>query len=320
MFILLEPIQAPIYDSNTLQNTSFVGGVSKDGVGVTTMALDVDYVPKANQNSNGGNLKAKKTWFSFGDQIVALGAGISSTFSEGVSTTLNQTLLKGDVTLGDMGTLPKGTMRLISGVTWVHHDDVGYIFLDNFDRYAAIRFSTGDWSRISQHGAGHIVSDNVFALMSYHGNQPVDHTYQYIILPNKTVEQVSEYYQNMPLRVIRNSKDVQAVLDTQHNVIGAVFFEAGELVVSDSYKVSVDRPSVVILDNSGSELTVALSTPGAGGAVNLTVQVGTETYRREVITSSQPELLGMSVNVNLGESDLVTDAPESTLVPKQSFF
>jgi hypothetical protein len=66
------------------QQTSFVGGVSDGTYGVSTMDLDVK------------DTQAKKSWFWFDREWIALGTGIQSTNEHPIVTGINQTLLKGE--------------------------------------------------------------------------------------------------------------------------------------------------------------------------------------------------------------------------------
>ncbi|POC03841.1 polysaccharide lyase family 8 super-sandwich domain-containing protein, partial [Vibrio vulnificus] len=75
---------------------------------------------------NAYGTQAKKAWFSFKDEMVALGAGIASTRSEYVNTSVNQTRLNGPVTV-DGVVYEKGSRALVNA-SWVHHDGIGYVF------------------------------------------------------------------------------------------------------------------------------------------------------------------------------------------------
>src|SRR5687768_8085879 len=75
-------------------------------------------------------VQAKKSWFFFDEEYVCLGTGIRSEPNLPVATALNQSLLRGDVTLlqdGGSRTLASGDHEL-AGVKSIHHDKVGYIF------------------------------------------------------------------------------------------------------------------------------------------------------------------------------------------------
>ena len=136
----------------------FVGGVSDGVYGCAAMDLAV------------GDLRARKAWFYFDDEFVCLGAGITCPTDHPVYTSLNQCLLRGPVrtsaTLsGDE--LPAGDHAL-SGVKWVCHDSVGYVF----PAPAAVRLrngpATGSWQRLGP-WSPEPVTENVFTLWLDHG-------------------------------------------------------------------------------------------------------------------------------------------------------
>ncbi|MEI8597515.1 polysaccharide lyase family 8 super-sandwich domain-containing protein [Vibrio sp. M60_M31a] len=87
-------------------------------------------------------LRLKKAWFSFADEVVALGAGINSTHYEPVNTSVNQVLLNGDVTV-DGQVVQKGS-RLLTDAKWVHHDNVGYVFPDSWKGTVSNQTQAGD--------------------------------------------------------------------------------------------------------------------------------------------------------------------------------
>ncbi|NNM40349.1 hypothetical protein HKI82_08245, partial [Vibrio plantisponsor] len=316
--------------SDALQNSSFVGGTGNGRFGISTMVMEVViprefvameefYQPNGQVIVGGkyvgGTTKAKKSWFSFGKQVVALGAGISSTHDDvPVTTTLNQTLLDGEVTLGNQygyaylnhSGEPYHNINLSN---WIHHDGVGYVFLDQLPRMVLMNQQSGRWSDIQPLASQNIIEKGVFTLFTYHGVKPTNSYYQYVILPNSTVHEVHEYRRNLPVLILQNSSSIQAVADVEKDIVGAVFFEPGELDVGlyhpnySNYRVKVDRPSVVVLDNSSGLMEVAISTPGqAYSVVDLTVvRDGYSPITQQVVTPGKKELVGRSVNFVLSE-------------------
>ena len=75
-------------------------------------------------------LEAQKSWFFFDEEYVCLGAGIKPKKSLPVVTTINQSLLKTEVSVFQdeiKSILPNGN-RESNNVKWVYKDKVGYIF------------------------------------------------------------------------------------------------------------------------------------------------------------------------------------------------
>ncbi|MEI8656741.1 polysaccharide lyase family 8 super-sandwich domain-containing protein [Vibrio sp. Hal054] len=292
--------QAPTYDSDTLRNMEFYGGATNGKVGVTTASINMSayrvvgsgptqqyvWTPSTTVRDE---LYANKSWFSFGEQIVVLGSGISSTHLEPVFTTINQTALKGPVTLSNRDNLVMDNHN-VSAYPWIHHDGVGYVFWDNLDRYAVIK------KRNATNVDGTSISKDVFTLTIPHGSEPKDKSYQYIILPNIDVQKTSEYQQNIPVKVLSNTRGIHAVEDTRKNIISAVFFVASELEVSPEFKLKVDSPCIVMLDRSGINTKVTVSTPAiAYRGINITITANGVAKTQRIVTPGG-EQAGSSVS------------------------
>jgi hypothetical protein len=70
---------------------------------------------------------------------------------------------------------------------------------------------------------GYFYSDKVyqksyFKMFIDHGQNVSNQTYQYVLLPGKTVEETKEYVNQSPIKIIENSDKVQAVEDTKNGV------------------------------------------------------------------------------------------------------
>ncbi len=273
-------------------DVSFVGGVTNGKYGVTTMDMNLK---TRTGKPDAFATEAKKSWFSFEDEIVALGAGIGSTSSENVNTTLNQTLLNGTVTVDGVEVL-SGDHEL-SGANWVHHDGVGYIFPQNGQRYLSNKNQTGSWKLIRNGSSADPVSKDVFTLRISHGVAPSNADYQYIIVPEQSALQTAAYEQAQPVTVLQNSSSIQAVRHAGLSSTGIVFHQAGSIQINNNLTVSVDKPSVVLVDESGAEPMVSLSTPGqAYTEVNLTLDSVTKgTVTQLVMTHGRTQQLGNSV-------------------------
>ena len=117
----------PAADWGVYGNSTHAGGVSDGTDGAAVF------------NYSRLGVAAKKSWFFFGDVMVALGAAINAPAATNpVLTTLNQSLLKGDVhyrTGGGTSTLSGSASP--STLEWVHHDGTGYFFPGGFPTRAS---------------------------------------------------------------------------------------------------------------------------------------------------------------------------------------
>jgi hypothetical protein len=286
-------------------DVSFVGGVSNQRYGVSAMELDIaiNHAEGAHSTQPGfyqcgegkGRTEAKKAWFSFADEVVALGAGINSSNCETVNTALNQTLLNGDVTVD--GTVVATGSQELTDAKWVHHDGVGYVFPDSWKGTVANQTQTGSWKSIRRASSDELVSKEVFTLSMTHGANPANATYQYVIAPGKTADEVASYSQALPVEVLKNTAEVQAVRHNGLNVTGIVFYQGGSIQLNSDVQVKVNQPSIVLLDESGNQPTISVSTPGVEYS-DLTLDLQSASYgnvNHHVLTPGGEAELGKSV-------------------------
>lgn len=111
-----------------LMGNSWTGGVSLDGL-YGTAGMDF----KQHHYSN-MDVSARKSWFMFDDEIVALGAGINSTSSRGIETIVENRALnsQGDNALtvnGEANHTPSGQQEQLESAEWMHLEGTGgYVF------------------------------------------------------------------------------------------------------------------------------------------------------------------------------------------------
>ncbi|KUP24937.1 polysaccharide lyase family 8 super-sandwich domain-containing protein [Paenibacillus sp. DMB5] len=274
-------------DTNFNNPKTFVGGVTNERYGAT--AFDF------NKLSTSG----KKGYFFFDDEMVALGAGITSTNTAPVHTTLNQSLAVGDV-LVDGAVIPDGTKK--ANGRWAYNDKIGYVFPDPTDFQVKHETKTGQWSDVITGSSTEPITKPVFSLWLDHGVKPVDASYEYIVLPDKTPEEVGSYAAVNPISILSNTPSVQAV---RHNALGIaelLFYQPGTVKVKDGLTVTVDQPSMVILDESVTPVRISAANPETPGiTVNVTLnrdgEKTTTTYRL-----GKDTFAGRSVTLNEGAS------------------
>ena len=169
----------PSADWGVMGTSTFAGGVSDGTYGATVF------------NYSRLNVAAKKSWFFFDNEYVALGAAINApNATNPVITTLNQSLLNGPVTYS---TTSGGTQSLSSGAVttgglqWVVQDGIGYYFPTSPGSATVQAISqSGSWYSINQSYSQATVTANVFSLQINHPNKPVNDTYAYVVVPGAT--------------------------------------------------------------------------------------------------------------------------------------
>lgn len=248
---------------NSYGNTAFVGGVSDSSYGASIYT------------QNNGGVTATKSWFFFDNEIVCLGAGISSSQPENVATTINQSLLDGPVSIksgGVITTMPAATQQNYPGnLSWVLHDSVGYFFPSAGNATISNQTQSGNWSNIGTSlGA---VSTDVFKLWLNHGVTPANATYSYIVAPNILTTSQMDAYNTAAIQVLSNTSAKQAVLHSGLNIVQVIFSSAGTLTIpgTELSSVTVDKPCALILKNiNTNNPTISIADPSQqNGAVNM---------------------------------------------------
>jgi chondroitin AC lyase len=226
--------------------TEFVGAVTDGLYG----AVGFDF------KSPHDGTEAQKAWFFFDQEYVCLGAGIKAKADLPVATTVNQTLMRGEVTvLKDKISeiLPKNAHTL-KKVKWVHHNNVGYIFPKPADIEVANQAETGRWSDITDQKniSQEVVSEEVFKLWFDHGKKPNGASYEYIVVPNTTLAQLEQNSRNV--EILANTPDVQAVAHPNLGIVQLVFYKAGKVETAKGNIVKMDSQGMAMLKMQGNKL------------------------------------------------------------------
>jgi chondroitin AC lyase len=229
--------------------TDYVGGVDDGYYG----AVAYDF------KSPHDLLEAKKSWFFFDKEYVCLGSGIKSNPGLNAYTTINQAHLRGDVTVSREGkaeVTPKGT-RHLENVKWLHHDRVGYILPEPAKVHLSNSAQQGRWSDISatKSASDEVVTQDVFLLGIDHGSSPGNDSYQYIVVPGVTQEELtSTSAGNRNIKILSNTPDLQGVIHNGLGICQLAFYKAGKVEVSDGYFVKMDSQGMAMLKMNGNRI------------------------------------------------------------------
>ena len=239
--------------------TEFVGAVTDGLYGAVAFEF----------KSPHDSVEAKKGWFFFDDAYVCLGADIlgrkrltggglaGQSRGEGPSvvTTVNQTLLRGEVTLsiGENVARPAGS-RQLKNVAWVHHDGVGYVFPGSATINLSNQTEEGRWCDITDEKniSDEVVSEEVFTLWLDHGYQPVDAAYQYVVVPNVEGSDLADRVS--PIEILANTPTIQAVRHSGLGMVQAIFYKGGEVQVTDDLVIRADTQATVMVKMEGDRI------------------------------------------------------------------
>jgi len=245
--------------------TDFVGAVTDGMYGAVSYDFKSPHDP----------VSAKKAWFFFDNEFVCLGAGIKSRAELPVATTLNQCLLKGDVLVGannQQSTLKKGETQL-ENVNWVFHDGVGYLFPKPAKINISNQTQTGSWWDINKQTdtPKEMVNLDMFKLWIDHGKQPSNASYQYIVVPATTEQEMDKAGQQ--IAILSNTPEIQAVNHSGLGICQIVFYTSGEIKVSENLTIGMDGPGTVMVKTVGSAVKqISVADPSRNlGKIHITV-------------------------------------------------
>ena len=95
-------------------------------------------------------LNAHKSWFMFDDMIVCLGSGINSSEGLPVTTSINQSYLKGDVIIKtSAGENQVELQQFLNNPQWILHDNVGYMFPAGGTMVLETKPIEGSWHNVA---------------------------------------------------------------------------------------------------------------------------------------------------------------------------
>lgn len=237
--------------------SSFAGGVSDGKYGVSTYWL--------NDNNYSINTTAKKSWFFFDNEVVCLGAGITSTATQAINTTINQSLLKGDVIAktsdSNISVLNRGNHSYVNP-TWVLHNGIGYVFPKGGNISISNDTQKGSWKAInSSVSSSEILEKDVFKMWFDHGLKPTSKEYAYIVVPNKSTKEEMSAYSSKDIEILANTDSIQAVRHKGLNLLSIVFYKAATFKSND-ISIVADKGCAIILKNIGTnEIKVSIADP-----------------------------------------------------------
>ncbi|NMA85452.1 MAG: polysaccharide lyase 8 family protein, partial [Epulopiscium sp.] len=216
------------------------------------------------------SLEAKKSWFMFDKEIVALGAGITSEKQNvSVETTIENRKLnqKGTnrIRVGN-GEIEKeiAGQEIINQATWAHMEgsipgsDIGYYFPRTQEAHALYEVREGKYTDINYGGSADLMTNAFFTLWIDHGQQPDDAKYEYVLLPNQTVEETKQYAKDPEIIILSNTEEAQGVKNTRLNVVGINFWTDTMQKVD---KVTSYHKAAVMVQEEDGTIEIAVSDP-----------------------------------------------------------
>lgn len=249
----------------------WVGGSTVEGTNYASIGQDF--------KSNYSDLQAKKSWFAFGDQIVALGAGIRTTAgTDATETIVENRRIDNSNTLvvnGASVVAGNGSDTVKADWAWLSANraglTTGYYFPERVDLNVQRETRTGLWSDINQNSYPkddtNTVTNDYITMAVSHGVTPTDGSYSYVLLPGKSQEETAAYAKSNGITVLANTNDVQAAADRATGAAGFNFWTAGSVDLPEGAtytsltSVAADSAASVTLWNEAGTLHIGVSDP-----------------------------------------------------------
>lgn len=259
-------VTAPIVDTipvipnmSTYGSTNFAGGVNDSLYGCTAYKYFDEY--------NGINTGAAKGYFFFDDEVVCLGADISSNHNM-VQTTINQCWGKEDVVVGTENgyNVLNGNVNQTIGnnYRWILHDGMGYYFPDTQQVVVENKEKAGNWRWISTMWVDTLLSGKVFTLGIQHPSSVQDGKYSYVIVPNSTTASLSSYATNNNIEILANTDSVQVVYHNQLKLYECVFYRACTFMGEE--EIRSFQPCAMIIKEQNNDYCVHIADPAQSKA------------------------------------------------------
>ena len=284
-----------------------VGGATLGEYGVAGMRL----------RPPGQTLDARKSWFMFDDEVVALGAGISATDGKAVETIVENRKLNGtgDNTLTVDGVTRSpalGWSEPMAGVDWAHLQgnvagaDIGYVFPGSTAVQGLREARTAKWSDVNTYsGFGNTSAKarNYLSMSIDHGVDPTNGSYAYVVVPGATPTQVSAYASSLPITVLSNTSDAQAVSKPSLGITAAQFWRVGSTTAGP---ITSDRIASVIVRETVDEIAVSVADPTHAHSGSIAVAVA---LPAACVVESDPTITvsqlapGVQLSVNVAGSE-----------------
>lgn len=277
----------------------YAGGSSVEDL-YATIAMDFH-----GQNTD---LTAKKAWFAFDDEVVALGTDISG-ITKDTETIIenkqirddgsNALVVDGEETQAELGESSAAGVEY----AWIEEnsgtDSIGYYFPEGEDLEIKREARTGSFQDINGAVAdGAAGSEDVtrdyLSLAVSHGDGAED--YAYVLLPGRTEEETAEYASGSEIEIISNTAEVQAAADRSSGASGYQFWTA-----VSAGNVSADQASSVTMKEEDGTLKLGISDPSQ---TQDSVTIHVSGYKNLQYVDGDQEV---SVNVTADGADITVD-------------
>jgi len=235
----LEPLPQFLWGAGSKGATSFVYGITDGLYG----CFGYDY--------NKEKVTAKRAWFMFDNEIVNL---ISNASGDSLYQSINQCLQNGEVW--------SGTKNKSGNINRIFHDSVGY-FINSTDKVVMkSQNQTGSWKDINNSAGAELITKKVFSPGIDLGNNAVDKSYFYAILPSISLEEFKGYKLKDHVQILQNNNEIQSVHQKDIQQVQAVFYSSGKLRLPwGKISVEMKKAGLLMIKKTGNKLLIDYCQP-----------------------------------------------------------
>lgn len=236
---------------NILNSSPLAGGVEHGAYGIGVFELGY---PKGNGVFE-SNIAARKSYFLFDNEIVAVGSGINDNSNTMVATVVENRLWREDDSLvadGVSQVLSESDEKLAG--QYMHFTNMGgYVFLDG--KTARYRKRTN--------------TNSFLEIVLEHGKNPKNECYSYVYLPEATAKATKKYNRKPDVTILAQTETVHVVREKKLGLTGYVFFEA-----DSAQGVSADNACAVMIESKNGRTVITVSDPShLRDKITLTVEL-----------------------------------------------
>lgn len=231
--------------------TDKVGGISNGKYGLTAMELRRD------------DLKAQKAWFITDEFVFCLGANIQSDSCLQVTTSIDQRLRQGDLSVwkNKKWEDAKGSNTFKQKDLRLFHDKTGYIVLGETECFAQAEKRSGQWHDFMGMYQPATVEGEVVALHLRHGVSPRNASYQYIVLPASSKDEVASFEAKKAVKVIKNDETAQIIHVPSAGKGYWIAAYKPQTLKIDGLSYTIQTPGVYYVEKEGKQLIEKISEP-----------------------------------------------------------
>ena len=243
-------------EQGMLNQYTFAGGTELNGeYGVIGLHM-ADWPDK-----NGERLEARKSYFCFDNQIVAV--GLVDTKSVSAKTIIeNRIVNSGESILYDGGVVSaEDNKNIVSKYVYLaEKNNTGYILGRGINAVLKTEERSGAWSDISDksYNSNDINKNEFMTLYINHAAGSEKQSYEYVVLPSTSKKTVEQYNTESEYKILENSDNATGIISLKNNMEMINFWENGTYTVGS---VTADGSCSIIVKESDGKLKISVADP-----------------------------------------------------------